>query len=310
MTITPTPQFSNDTVDLHSPSPLPWPPRDPGNVAHAGLRRICIFSFYDPHGVVDNYVIFFLRKLGEFAETIIFYSNGPLSRDSENKLRGAVDDVILRPNIGFDVLAYKEGLERIDYNREGLYDEVLMVNHKCYGPVFPFSELFEEMESRDCDFWGVSAHAEMTPNPLTGVGTLPYHLNANFIAVRAEMLRSLSFREYWDNISVGASYEEAIMSHEALFTQHFTNLGVQSELLPQQTLIRLAAAKGGSFSFHGGHTSRNGQARSHRMRRRREIWPNIRGWRKRGPDHGLRGCHKPGNGPRRPFPRRGRQGSN
>jgi lipopolysaccharide biosynthesis protein len=228
MTITTSPQPSNDAVSLRPTSPLPWRARDPSNTGYVGLRRICIFSFYDPQGVVDDYVVFFLRKLGEFARTIIFYSNGPLSRDSEIKLRGLVDDVVLRPNVGFDVLAYKEGLARIEYNREDLCDEVLMVNHTCYGPVFPFSELFEEMEGRDCDFWGVSAHAEMTPNPLTGVGTLPYHLNANFIAVRAGMLRSLSFREYWDNMKVGPSYEEAIMSHEARFTAHFTNLGYKA----------------------------------------------------------------------------------
>jgi lipopolysaccharide biosynthesis protein len=192
------------------------------------MRRACIFSFYDPQGVVDDYVVFFLRKLGDFAETIIFYSNGPLSRDAEIKLRGVVNEIILRPNVGFDVAAYKEGLERIEYNREELYDEVLMVNHTCYGPVFPFSELFEEMESRDCDFWGVSAHGEMTPNPLTGVGTLPYHLNANFIAIRAGMLGSRSFRQYWDGTSVGPSYEEAIMSHEARFTEYFANLGYKA----------------------------------------------------------------------------------
>jgi lipopolysaccharide biosynthesis protein len=224
-TLTSSPQSSNDAVNLQSTPPAPWQPRDPFRAANGGMRRVCIFSFYDPHGVVDDYVVFFLRKLGEFAQTIIFYSNGPLSRDSEIKLRAVVDDVVLRPNIGFDVLAYKEGLERIAYNREGLYDEVLMANHTCYGPVFPFSELFGEMESRDCDFWGVSAHAEMTPNPLTGTGTLPFHLNANFIAIRPEMLRSLSFRQYWDGIRIGPSYEEAIMGHEARFTEHFTNLG-------------------------------------------------------------------------------------
>jgi lipopolysaccharide biosynthesis protein len=224
-TTTSSPQPSDGAVDFQPISPAPWPPRHPSNTRYVGMRRLCIFSFYDPHGVVDDYVVFLLCKLGEFAETIIFFSNGPLARDSEIKLQGAVDDVVLRPNVGFDVLAYKEGLERIEYNREDLYDEVLMVNHTCYGPVYPFSELFEEMDSRDCDFWGVSAHAETTPNPLTGVGTLPYHLNANFIAVRAEMVRSLSFRQYWDNIGVGASYEEAIMSHEARFTEHFTNLG-------------------------------------------------------------------------------------
>ena len=189
------------------------------------MRRICIFSFYDQQGIVDDYVVFLLQKFGDFAESIIFYSNGPLSRDSEVKLKGIVDDVVLRPNVGFDVMAYKEGLERIGFNRDGLYDEVLMVNHTCYGPVFPFSELFGEMEKRECDFWGVSAHAEMTPNPLTGVGTLPYHLNANFIAVRAGMLGSRSFRQYWDGISAAPSYEEAIMSHEARFTEYFTQIG-------------------------------------------------------------------------------------
>lgn len=228
MTRTSGPQLSNGAVDLQSSSPVPWRPRDPSKTFYVGMRRICIFSFYDPQGIVDDYVVFFLRKLGEFVETILFYSNSPLSRDSEIKLKGVVDDVVLRPNVGFDVLAYKKGLERIEYNREGLYDEVLMVNHTCYGPVFPFAELFGEMDGRECDFWGVSAHAEMTPNPLTGVGTLPYHLNANFIGVRAEMLGSRSFRQYWDEINVGPSYEEAIMSHEARFTEHFTNLGYKA----------------------------------------------------------------------------------
>jgi lipopolysaccharide biosynthesis protein len=192
------------------------------------MRRVCIFFFYDPAGIVDDYVVFFLGKLGEFAERTIFISNGPLARDSEIKLRDVVGEVVLRPNVGFDSMAYKEGLERIEYNRAGLYDEVLMVNYTCYGPVYPFSELFKEMDSRDCDFWGVTAHGEMTPNPLTGAGTLPYHLNSNFIAVRAEMLGSLSFRHYWDTIDVPSSYTEAVLNHEARFTEHFTNLGYKA----------------------------------------------------------------------------------
>jgi rhamnosyltransferase len=205
------------------PATLPWPPRVQLLTRPSAIRRMCIFSFYDPDGIVDDYVVFFLQKLGEFSETIIFYSKGPLARDSEIKLHGVVDDVVLRPNAGFDVTAYREGLERIDYNREGLYDEVLMINHTCYGPVFPFSELFGEMERRDCDFWSISAQAEMTPNPLTGVGTLPYHLNSNFIAVRAGMLGSRSFRQYWRD-------EEAVMSHETRFTEYFTKLGYEASV--------------------------------------------------------------------------------
>jgi lipopolysaccharide biosynthesis protein len=193
------------------------------------MRRLCIFSFYDDQGIVDDYVVYFLNELAKHVEKTIFYSNGPLSRDSEIALRGLVDEVILRPNVGYDVLAYKEGLEKIKYDRLGLYDEVLMVNHTCYGPLYPFSELFDEMESRTCDFWGITAHMEMTPNPLTGTGTLPYHLNANFIAVRRDMLQSQTFRQYWEAIEPRVRYEEAILSHEARFTEYFTKLGYKAE---------------------------------------------------------------------------------
>jgi len=192
-------------------------------------RRLCIFSFYDADGVVDDYVIHFLREMGRHVERILFYSNGPLSRNSEVSLKGVVHEMILRANEGFDILPYKEGLERIDFNRDGHFDEVLMVNHTCYGPIFPFDELFSEMSRRTCDFWGVTAHMELTPNPFTGQGTLPYHLNSNFIVVRKDMLRSQSFRKYWERLGGSLTYETAVQSHETVFTQHFTKLGYVCE---------------------------------------------------------------------------------
>jgi rhamnosyltransferase len=104
-----------------------------------------------------------------------------------------------------------------------------MVNHTCYGPLFPFSELFGEMEKRDCDFWGVTAHKEMTPNPFTGTGVLPYHLNANFIVVRSTLLRSIAFRSYWDALQPARDYTSAVLGHEAFFTKTFSDLGYKSE---------------------------------------------------------------------------------
>lgn len=193
------------------------------------MRRLCIFSFYDPQGVVDDYVIYFLRELSKQVEQILFYSNGPLLPDSEQALHGLVADIIIRPNFGFDVLAYKEGLEKIDFDRERQFDEVLMVNHTCYGPIYPFEELFSSMDKRDCDFWGVTAHMEMVPNPFTGTGRLPYHINTNFLAVRANLLHSPPFRKYWEKIRGAAGYEEAIQGHEVVFTEHFTNLGYSSD---------------------------------------------------------------------------------
>jgi lipopolysaccharide biosynthesis protein len=187
------------------------------------MRRLCIFSFYDPKGIVDDYVVHFVGELGRFVETLLVYVNGNLLPDSRRRLDAVATDVVMRPNEGFDVLAYKEGLRGTNFGQG--YDEVLFVNHTCYGPLFPFSELFAEMEQRSCDFWGVTAHKEVTPNPFTGTGTLPYHLNANFIAVRSRMLRGPAFRRYWKAIEGRDSYEEAVLEHEARFTEHFRNAG-------------------------------------------------------------------------------------
>ena len=190
-----------------------------------GMRRLSLFSFYDPQGIVDDYVIYFLKELGKYSKTILFYSNGPLTKQSESALKDCVAEIIIRPNVGYDVLAYKEGLENIHFDQQHLYDEVLMVNHTCYGPLYPFAELFDAMEKRHCDFWGISAHQEMIPNPFTGVDRLPYHLNSYFIAVRHPLLSSPEFREYWSHIKAQDSYASAILGHEAVFTEHFTKLG-------------------------------------------------------------------------------------
>ena len=193
------------------------------------MRRLCIFSFHDVHGVVDDYVTYFLKEMGRHVERILFYSSGPLNEKSGRALQGIAHEVIIRPREGLDVLAYKEGLERIAFNDGHTYDEVLMVNHTCYGPIYPFTELFDTMEKRDCDFWGVTAHMEMGPDPSTGSGRLPYYIHTNFMAVRSKMLSSPAFREYWKALSAEPANEEASKGHEAIFTEYFTKLGFESD---------------------------------------------------------------------------------
>ena len=192
------------------------------------MRRACLFSFHDPQGIVDGYVVFFLEELREFVERIIFLSGGPLSKEAERALGDIVDELIVRADEG-DVMAYKAGLERIEFNRSGAYDEVLMVDASCYGPMYPFSELFGEMERRSCDFWGVAARMATTPDLITGSGTLAYHLSTDFIAVRREMLQSKSFGQYWQRFLESSTSREAILNHETIFTEYFTNLGYKCE---------------------------------------------------------------------------------
>ncbi|PZV40426.1 hypothetical protein B5V02_00625, partial [Mesorhizobium kowhaii] len=124
---------------------------------------------------MDDYVIFLLEKLREFVERIVVVSNGDLTKHSEVAVEKVCDQLLIRENEGFDVGGYKAGMEAIGFDALSEYDELILLNDTCYGPIFPFSEMFSEMEGRNSDFWGASAHREMTPNPFTGTGYLPWH---------------------------------------------------------------------------------------------------------------------------------------
>lgn len=191
------------------------------------MRRLAIAFFFDKDGIVDEYMLHLLRAFKEYIETTIFVVNGQLNKNSQLSLAGLADNVVVRSNEGFDVWAYKEGLERIGFDSLAAYDEVVLYNHTFYGPLFPLSEMFAEMEARKCDFWGITAHKKVEPNPFTGDGVLPFHLNSHFIAIRRQMASSPSFRQYWQNVPDIHSYEDSILLHESRFTDHFTKLGFQ-----------------------------------------------------------------------------------
>lgn len=189
------------------------------------MRRVAFYLFYDNDGVVDDYVLYKLRMLRVQVETIFFVSNSEVSADSLEKIKPLIDVLHVRKNVGFDVWAYKESIEAFGWNNIRQYDEAIFLNYTFYGPIFPFSELFGQMESADVDFWGVSAHAEVSPNPFTGNGILPFHIQSHFIAVRKKLIESEAFYKYWSEMPMINSYEESILKHEARFTKHFSDLG-------------------------------------------------------------------------------------
>lgn len=142
------------------------------------MRRIAFYFFYDAQGVVDDYIIYKLRKLREHVDAVFFISNSELMAESLSKVEPVVDVLHFRENIGFDVWAYKEAIEKFGWERLAEYDEAVFLNYTFFGPIFPFSEMFTELEKVNVDFWGISAHQDVSPNPFTGIDKLPFHIQS------------------------------------------------------------------------------------------------------------------------------------
>ncbi len=189
------------------------------------LNRLGIAFFFDEHNIIDEYMFYLMQETMPFVSRMIFVVNGSIDKPSIARLKAMGCEVLLRPNEGFDVAAYKHGLEHVGYDKVATYDEVILFNHTFYGPIFPFSEMYQEMESRDCDFWGITSHKQMVPNPFTGEGILPRHINSHFIAVRKSMASAPAFRKYWETMPEIKTYTDSVLKHESRFTNEFIGLG-------------------------------------------------------------------------------------
>lgn len=191
------------------------------------IRRAVVYSFYDPDGVVDGYVIYFLEEIRKSCDYLIVISNGILPGTEKEKLRQCANRVIERENSGFDIWGYKTGLDYIGWDRVKRFDEIVLCNNTLMGPVCPFSDMFSEMAQKDLDFWGIARHYSIPFDPFGCIeyGYVPEHIQSYFMVFRESMFNSFDFQEYWNELPLFRGYEEAVGLHEAVFTKKFADKG-------------------------------------------------------------------------------------
>lgn len=190
-------------------------------------NRCGIFLYYDKQGVVDDYVMYLLESIRPFLAHLLIVVNGEVNDDAQDKFSGVADEVLMRKNEGFDVGGYREGIFHIGLDRLAEYDETLLFNYTFFGPLYPFSEMFDKMDGMDLDFWGITRHYKVENDPygVNRYGYLPEHIQSHFMGLRREFIKSKDYRDFITNLKNPASYVESICEYETIFTKHFEDLG-------------------------------------------------------------------------------------
>lgn len=199
------------------------------------MRRVIIYQFFDPQGIVDDFVVHTLTALRPHAEHIFVVSNSELDEVNRARLEAVSDRLWVRDNVGFDVWGFKEGLQLLGPEQLATYDELLLTNCTYFGPITSFDPVFAETDSDDTiDFWGLTEHAEVVPHPFLPEDRLPAHIQSHWLAVRARMSGSQAFRDFWDDLPMTSTYLDAVSYYEGRFTQHFLDAGFRSRVLYPQ----------------------------------------------------------------------------
>ncbi len=190
-------------------------------------RRAVIYVIFDRRGAVEDYVLYALRGMRDDADHILAVVNGALSEEGRARLETVADDILVRPNEGFDIWGHKAGLEHLG-DRIDEFDEIVLTNDTWFGPVRPYAPVLARMSEREVDFWGMTDSVR-TKNPATGRRDLPDHLQSSWIAVRRRMLQSSEWRDYWSSLPAMEDRDSGVLQHEAELTQRFEHAGFVAE---------------------------------------------------------------------------------
>lgn len=170
------------------------------------------------------------RKNVAFLHCVI---NGKLTAEGKKTLEQVADQVYVRENKGNDIGAYKAAIQYIGWEKLSSFDELVIMNNTCFGPVYPFRECFDWAKDQDIDFWGLTGDTKTD-----WLGTKNYlhynesrvHMQSYFLVLRRPLLGSSLLKEFFDEIPEDTSYVFSGCYYEYAFPGYFEERGYRGAL--------------------------------------------------------------------------------
>ncbi len=196
-------------------------------ITKGSSNRCGIFLYYDRQGKADEYVFYLLKSLRPFLKNLLIVCNGELTDETKKRFEGIANEVLIRENEGFDVGGYRAGIFHIGLDRLAEYDETILFNYTFFGPLYPFAEMFDKMDKMDLDFWGITRHYKVEPDPygVNRYGYMPEHIQSHFMSLRKDFIKSDDYRKFITDMKNPQSYIESICEYETIFTKYFEDKG-------------------------------------------------------------------------------------
>ena len=175
-------------------------------------KRIMFYMHYDIGNIIDEHIVYQIKAYAELGIEIVFISNSTLAEFELDKVRPLCRKVMLHHNKGFDFTSWRDAILAEGWDFFNAYDQLIITNCTCYGPIFPFEEMFNEMDKRDPDWWGA---AERT----SSYGFIS-HVISSFVVFNKKVFESEIFRKFWTTVkSEYKTFWEVIRHGELRLTE-------------------------------------------------------------------------------------------
>lgn len=182
-------------------------------------RRVCLFAGFDPHGVVDDYVVAYVTELSRWAD-VYYLADGYMQPGELDKLADVTRGAWSRTHGAYDFGSYSLlARELVGWDVIDEYDELLLVNDSGFL-LRGLGDVFDEMDRRRCDWWGLQATRHDFVRHSNGGKPLPLetakatmigertmddidhlHVSSYFLAYRSRVHRDPGFRRRLESVT-------------------------------------------------------------------------------------------------------------
>lgn len=159
------------------------------------MKSIGIYCFYSSKGIISKETIKQIIDFRNNIDYLILVINGKAENYEDID---CADRIIQRDNAGFDAGAYKDALFLPEVKKMVQESERLVLcNSTFFGPFNGFKEIFEDMEKKELDFWGINFFDNHFLK----------HIQSYFLVFNKRILMDEEFWRYW-KFKINATSEE------------------------------------------------------------------------------------------------------
>lgn len=194
------------------------------------MKRVVVFAHYDKNNKIDDYVAYYLKSLKEAGCEVVFVSCCELDNSEIEKVKDYVIHSICEKHDEYDFGSYKRGFLYLK-NFLNVYDELVFANDSCYGPIYPISEVFANMEKEDCDFWGITKNNFGYKKSIGHFFVKRPHIQSYFVAFRKNVFTSKDFFKFMTSIVHQDNKKLVISNYEIGLTEFLLEKGYQYKVL-------------------------------------------------------------------------------
>lgn len=182
-------------------------------------NRTVFFAHFDVNNLIQDYVVYYLKELSKIANNIIFVSDSDIDEKQLEKISDIVTHSIVGRHGEYDFGSYKKGyLYLCDTNGLNNTDYLIFANDSCYAPITSFEKMFESMDEKKLDFWGITANKDSYWGNIL-------HVQSYFLTFSSDVFLSDTFKNFINNICHQNSKKDVVTKYECGLTHILENAG-------------------------------------------------------------------------------------